>query len=203
VKSDIQGALPIRFRFFESQSNVVVLANSNKAESEVNKELCQKDIIPILKRKGGGGTVVLTRGCLILTFAAYMKELYNNKEYFHLINSLWIEALESKGIQGLEERGISDIVYKGKKLCGTSLFRKRNLLVYQGSLLVHPDLEFISRYLKHPTREPDYRKKREHLSFMTSLQEMGYSQSCDDLKVHCENFFHTYIEKKMGSHLLV
>lgn len=203
IKSETHGDLPIRFRFFESKSSVVVLANSNKEVSEVNSEECEKDNIPILKRKGGGGTVVLTEGCLILTFASYMKDLYKNKKYFHLINSLWIEALEAIGIQGLEEKGLSDIVFKGKKLCGTSLFRKRNLLVYQGSLLVNPNLNFIAKYLKHPSREPEYRKNRDHLSFMTSLYDMGYTHNCKDLKDHCEIFFEKNIEKKITGHLLI
>ena len=80
---------PALFRFFESKSTVVVLASSNKSENEVNEKYCLDENIPILRRKGGGGTVLLSPGCLILTFAIYVKDLFNNSEYFHKINELW------------------------------------------------------------------------------------------------------------------
>src|SRR5437867_1984178 len=85
---------PVLFRFFESKTTVVVLSASNQADVEVYTEHCQEKNIPILKRKGGGGCVVLGAGCLILTFAFYAKNIYGNREYFHKINALWIEALE-------------------------------------------------------------------------------------------------------------
>jgi len=57
------------------------------------------------------------------------------------------------------------------------------LFHYQGSLLVNPKLQKIDRYLKHPTREPDYRQNREHLDFVTSLVQSGYHVSAEQVKV--------------------
>ena len=59
----------IIFRFFETKRDVVVLSSSNKPDIEANVLECEKNNVPILRRKGGGGTVVLGEGCLILTFA--------------------------------------------------------------------------------------------------------------------------------------
>lgn len=181
--------IPMLFRFFESQQNVVVLANSNHADKETNLAECEKIKIPILKRKGGGGTVVLGPGCLILTFAFYAKDIYANKEYFKKINQLWINALENYGIQNLTENGISDICCGDKKVAGTSIFRKKHLLVYQGSMLVDPNLELISTVLAHPSKEPDYRAGRPHHEFLTTLKQLGCTGTAAELAQHCQAYF--------------
>jgi len=177
------------YRFFPVQNPVVVLANTNDPKTEVNTDRCQMHNIPILRRKGGGGTVVLTPGCVVLTFAFYAKELFANPYYFAKINGLWIKALEDLGISGFTQRGISDVALKDKKVVGTSLFRRKHLLVYQGSLLVNPPLEFIALLLKHPTKEPDYRQKRTHCDFMTSLQKEGFTHSSENIARQCQEFF--------------
>lgn len=183
---------PLLFRFFESQSTVVVLANSNQADKETNLEACQSLDVPILKRKGGGGTVVLGPGCLILTFSFYAKDIFGNKEYFKKINQLWINALKEVGIQNLSENGISDICCGDKKVAGTSIFRKKHLLVYQGSMLVNPDLKLISQLLAHPSKEPDYRAGRDHHDFLTTLKDLGYQGTATELAQHCQTYFESH-----------
>jgi lipoate-protein ligase A len=38
--------------------------------------------------------------------------------------------------------------------------------------LINADLSLIDRYLKHPPREPDYRRGRSHLDFVMSVGTM-------------------------------
>lgn len=191
----------VLFRFFESKRPVVVLANSNSASVEADVSTCERLSVPILTRKGGGGTVVLMPGCLILTFAFHAKELFSNNTYFELINGLWIDALSNAGVSGLVQAGISDIAHNGKKVAGTSLFRKKHLAVYQGSLLVSPDFTLIEKCLKHPSREPDYRNNRSHGDFLTSLHNIGLRISTAELARHCESYFKTHARKKLVPHL--
>ena len=183
-----QEGYPFLFRFFEAKRRVVVLANSNRADQEAYQEVCAEADIPILRRKGGGGTVLLGPGCLIFTMAFYARDLFGNKEYFQNINELWIKAMESQGIGGVSQNGLSDLCIGAKKIAGTSLFRRKHLLVYQGSLLVESDLDAMSRYLPHPSREPDYRKKRSHKDFLICLHELGYKQSARQLAAGCVQF---------------
>jgi lipoate-protein ligase A len=70
-----------------------------------------------------------------------------------------------------DQRGYSDIVIHDKKCVGTSLFRSRNYLLYQASLLIDLDVAAIERYLAHPSAEPDYRKGRRHRDFLCGLRE--------------------------------
>ena len=176
------------FRFFETKRDIVVLSSSNKPDIEANILECEKNNVPILRRKGGGGTVVLGDGCLILTFAFYAKDVFGNNKYFQMINQLWINALKDAGCPELSQNGISDISYFDKKIAGTSIFRKKHLLVYQGSLLVNPNMEFISKLLAHPSREPDYRKGRDHNDFLTTTKKLGCPLSTLDLAIHCQKY---------------
>ena len=177
------------FRFFESQRNLVVLSRSNSAQRETYDRACRDANVPIIQRRGGGGTVVLGPGCLVLTFAFYAKELFANQRYFHLINSLWADALSTAGVSGLVTRWHSDLACGDKKVAGTSLFRRKHLVVYQGSLLVEPDFGMISELLQHPSREPDYRQGRSHREFLTSLKQLGYSGSTQGLAEVCTDYF--------------
>lgn len=182
----------ILFRFFESRRNLVVLSSSNSAEKETYEQVCTAANVPIVQRRGGGGTVVLGPGCLVLTFAFFAKELFANQRYFQLINSLWADALSSAGISGLVTRGHSDLAFGDKKVAGTSLFRRKHLVVYQGSLLVDPDFDLISKLLQHPSREPDYRKGRPHSEFLTSIRQLGYTGSTAELAQLCTEYFLTH-----------
>jgi len=80
-------------------------------------------------------------------------------------------------VSGIEDRGISDLAIGEKKILGTSLFRRRKILFYQASLLVDNDLSLFDRYLRFPSRVPDYRRGRGHLEFCTNLRQQGYSLS--------------------------
>ena len=52
------------------------------------------------------------------------------------------------------------------------MFRSRNYLLYQASLLVDSKIDLISKYLAHPSKEPTYRKKRPHSDFLIGLSQI-------------------------------
>ena len=61
---------------------MVVLGNSNKSEKECYQESCEADGVPVLKRYGGGGTVVLHDGCLVVSFGFWVRDYFENDYYF-------------------------------------------------------------------------------------------------------------------------
>jgi lipoate-protein ligase A len=54
---------------------------------------------------------------------------------------------------------------------------------------VSEDVSLIERYLKHPKREPDYRKGRKHSEFVTNLKNLGYQIDIPQLLSHFEAEF--------------
>lgn len=156
------------------RETVVIMGSSNSPDKECDSERCKKDGVPILRRYGGGGTVVLHDGCVVISIGTWMRDPYKNSTYFQLLNQAVINALAGKWtiLKELEQAGISDICHKGFKVAGTSLFRSRQYLLFQVSLLVNPRIEVIESYLQHPTKEPDYRQGRPHRSFIRGLSDL-------------------------------
>jgi lipoate-protein ligase A len=164
-------AEPMALSCFVPQSPCVVLGASNSAEVEVNVERCAADGVPILKRYGGGGTVLLSDKVVVVSLGTWVRQHFQNKFYFERLNQAVIDALAAHWpvFGELGQAGLSDIVWKERKVAGTSLFRSRNYLLYQASILIDADIAAFERYLKHPSREPDYRRGRRHGDFLSGL----------------------------------
>ena len=159
---------------YEGHRVEVVLGRSSKIEEDVMVETCTDDGIPLLRRRGGGGTVVLSPGTVILSIAGRSTLQYHLREHMNAVNRIIVDTLEQLGVDSPVIRGISDITLGMKKILGSSLYRRKDLVLYQGSLLVNPDLSLMKRYLKQPRKQPAYRKDRSHEDFVTSLHNEGY-----------------------------
>jgi lipoate-protein ligase A len=160
-------------RVWQPPGVAVVLGRSNAAEREARPELCERDGVPVLRRLGGGGTVVLGPGCLVVSLAKPVGESlvaspYMEKAVEVLADALW----HVTGIRSVP-KGTGDLCVGDRKILGSSVFRRRRVFFYQASLLVSMDLDLVDRYLPHPSREPDYRKGRSHREFLTTLQAAG------------------------------
>ena len=164
-------------RLYEPGEVLVVLGAGRKAEEDVRLEEAAADGVPLQRRRGGGGTVVLTPGQAVLALVTEVSSPFRNREYFRAINHWFREALAVLGVPAalIQDRGISDLAMGERKILGTSLYRRRRILFYQGSLLVENDLALFDRYLRFPSRVPDYRQGRGHGEFCTTLAREGYT----------------------------
>jgi lipoate-protein ligase A len=156
---------------------MVVLGAGRKAEEDVEEEAAATDGVCLRRRRGGGGTVVLSPGQAVLALVTEVSSPFHNREYFRAINHWVREALAEVGVpvELVQDRGISDLTIGERKILGTSLYRRRRVLFYQGSLLVDNDLALFDRYLRFPSRVPDYRRGRGHGEFCTTLAREGYA----------------------------
>jgi len=185
------------------ESVYVVLGNANKFEAECKVEQCEADSISVLRRSGGGGAVVLHSGCVILSVGMWVKHYYRNSEYFRAINDSVIATLRNEyaEFRELSQNGISDITLNGRKVAGTSLYRSRNYLLYQASLLVHTQVHLIDRYLGHPTKEPEYRGGKAHSEFLSSLSEFRKDCTPDSIKNIFEKNLASNLKSELEEHL--
>ena len=187
-----------RYALWQPQAICIVLGSSQTAETELFTERCLSDSVPVYKRRGGGGAVVLMPGILCLTFAFKSTLCLSPYFFFKEINTAIMHLLEQAfGVEDLSLTGISDIAIRDRKILGCSLFKSRQNFLYQGSLLVNPDPALIPYYLRHPSKEPDYRKNRVHADFITSLCESGYPLSVEQVHTALEDpliaFFKSHI----------
>ena len=158
-------------RLWESDEDFIVLGVSNKSTVEINEEECKKDGIPILKRCSGGGTVLQGPGCLNYSFILEqnshedLKDIQKSSCYIMRA----IRDLLNEEFKEISIKGVSDLVYEGKKISGNAQRRKKTHLLFHGTVLYNYDIQKIQKYLKYPSRVPDYRDGRSHLDFCRNL----------------------------------
>ncbi len=169
------------WRIYEPGEVSVVLGAGRHGKGDIIEESVAADGVPVLSRKGGGGTVVLAPGMVVLALVTEVLSPFRNREYAAEING-WIRAaLAGLGVNGVEQRGISDLALGEVKIAGTSIFRRRLILFYQASLLVANDIALFGRYLTYPSSVPDYRAGRSHDAFCTTLQRAGFPLRAGDV----------------------
>ena len=147
--------------------------------------------------------MLLYPGCVVFSFGAWVQHLYHNDQYFEGINRGVIACLEAgfPTLGGkLAQQGISDLAYEGRKVCGSSLFRSKQYLLFQASLLVDDGLAWIETYLKHPSKEPNYREGRSHRDFVTFLGtqiSMTSLQIQTHLEIHLPRFLRAALQEEL------
>ncbi len=175
--------------FWPPDRTYLVLGQSNKAEQSFYADRVIADRIPVYKRPSGGESVILTPKTLVISVRLIAQQLENPQVSFRKINNVIIEGLAGLGVQNLAYRGISDICIGEKKILGSSIYRKKNLVFYQAVLNISEDIEMIGKYLRHPSREPSYRMGRDHLEFVTSIHERGFPLSHNEIIISIEGHF--------------
>jgi lipoate-protein ligase A len=180
--------LPFVYAYEQSMTEVVH-GPSCKVENEINIANCTKNNVPIIARRGGGGTVVLSEGMCILLIVGEKND-HSTLDIYKQIHDAVINVVSDLCDKTIEQSGISDLAIDGQKILGSSLYLGNHppLYYYQSSLMVSSDLDLLETYLFHPPREPDYRQNRSHKSFCTTLQKSGFTVSAKTL---CEIFNNT------------
>ncbi len=193
----------ICIKSFVPKTPLVVLGRSNRQSTEANRSSCEADGVPIEKRLGGGGTVILHDGCLVVSTGLWVADYYKNDLYFRLLNQSLIDVFQTVLPQHFfTQRGHSDIVLGDKKLVGTSLFRSRNYLLYQASILVDTRIDLMETYLQHPSAEPDYRAGRKHRDFVMGLRDLKEEFSSAEWNGIFQEKLAHFISKNLGSELI-
>ncbi len=170
-----------KLMIWQPEYPVIVAGQSNSPEKYVLLEKALIDGIPVLKRPTGGETVVLTPRMLIISLVLKSTKLPGSKDFFVKINNIIIPVLKKSGLADVCYKGISDLAVGNKKILGSSIYRKPGMLFYHAVLNYGESPEYIASYLKHPVREPDYRKKRSHSEFVTTMEAAGITASIPDL----------------------
>jgi lipoate-protein ligase A len=170
------------FMVWQPEREILVLGQSNRVETSIDLEAVIRDGIQVVKRPSGGETVLLTPNTLCISFTFRTEGFENPTVYFKTINACIIAALERLGVRGLAQKGISDISYGEMKILGSSIYRKRDRVLYHAVLNVAETAQRIATYIRHPQKEPDYRKGRTHEDFVTSLRSLGCNATMEEFR---------------------
>jgi lipoate-protein ligase A len=158
-------------RFWEPSQYFVVVGYANKIAHEVHDAYCEFSGIPILRRCTGGGAVLQGQG--VLNYSLILRaegELHNIPSTNNFILKRHQVALATMLKAPVEIQGHTDLAIGGLKFSGNSQRRKKNCLLFHGSILLHLDIEQVEKTLSFPSRQPDYRLGRCHSDFLMNLK---------------------------------
>lgn len=158
-------------RVYRLPTTVVVMGSGSQVEKEIDAEACLEDGVLVQRRRGGGCSVVIDPGNVVVAVALPVEGLGGITHHFEWISSWLCEELEGLGIRGVTREGVSDLAIEGRKFAGSCIHRSKDLLHYSVTMIVDGRVELIERYLLHPPREPDYRAGRRHGDFVRPLAE--------------------------------
>ncbi|MCB2198297.1 hypothetical protein KQI63_02770 [bacterium] len=160
-----------RMRIYGVDETCIVLGRGSDPYTEVYLDRAKADGIPLYRRPGGGCSVVLDPGNLVVAATLPVEGLGETKKWFNRCTQWMIDGLRKAGVEGVDTDGVSDLVIGDKKIAGSAVYRTKDILYYAVTILVNADLSLIDKYLPHPPREPEYRAGRSHLDFVASLQQ--------------------------------
>lgn len=184
VVSTVKETKEAVFRCTPYDKKAIVAGRGSRIETEVKIENAIEDDIPILTRIGGGCSVFLDPGNLIVSAAFPAEGFLNIGPLFHH-TVIWLcNGLKAIGIANLYPDGISDLVIDNRKVGGTCFYRTKGVAYFSASLLVNADLDLIDRYLEFPPRQPEYRQNRPHLDFVSNLNAFDNQLSPQRLSEH-------------------
>ena len=166
------GAAGEALRFWEAPEYAAVLGRAGKAKEDCFLEKCLEDGVKVIRRLSGGGTVLQGPGCL--NYSAVLS--YDSDAGYADIKGSYSAILGRicAGLKGcgyrVEIMPVSDMVLGKKKISGNAQARKKRFFLHHGTLLYDLDIPKVTRYLKHPVKEPDYRKGRRHGAFIVNIR---------------------------------
>jgi len=153
---------------WQPEEEMIVLGRFS--DEAIINENAIKDGVKIFRRVGGGGTVFLDETSVIVDIGIKEKQLKPVNTYFDFFNNLIVEALKKQNIPAVSGHDFYDIKIDDRKIGGVSLAIRKDMVLYGVSLIQKNILiSKIADYLNHPSKEPKYRKKRNHSEFLSSL----------------------------------
>lgn len=171
-----------RLRFWWGGPPAVVMGSSERPEQVVDAEACPRLGVDLVKRSTGGGSVLQTRDVLNYSLVTPAPGNLDLKAGFRPGLDLVCAILAALGIVG-EPEGTSDVAVGGRKISGNAQARRWKAVLVHGTLLLDFDYDLADAVLKHPPREPAYRRGRSHRDFLVTLRALGVN--ADRTAIEC------------------
>jgi lipoate-protein ligase A len=155
----LAGATGIRrLRFWWRGPPAVVMGSSERPAQVVDAEACARLGVELLKRSTGGGSVLQTTDVPYDSLVTPAPTSLDPKAGFRPGADLVCAVLRRFGVLGRSE-GTSDVVVGDQKLSGNAQAGRWKAVLVHGTLLVDFDHDLADAVLKHPPREPAYRRE--------------------------------------------
>lgn len=172
------------FIFFLWQNeNTVVIGRNQNIWSEVNRKKLFSEKGSLARRISGGGAVYHDLGNLNFSFIGDDSR-YSVKRQLQFI----LDVLKKYGVEG-EFIGRNDLVVEGRKFSGNAFYKKKNINLHHGTLLVNVDMEKLDRYLNVDLEKLKSKSVKSVKSRVVNLCELNEKISVDGVKKELKRHF--------------
>jgi lipoate---protein ligase len=172
VAADTAGAQSSELlRVWEPNKVAVIVGRSSRVTNEVFEAQLATLDADLFRRPSGGAAVVIGPGCLLYSLLIDLERrpgLRMLDQLHRYVMDGMLNAIRQLSPE-VEYDGTCDLVLAGRKLSGNSVKIGRSWALYHGTFLIDMPLVLIDQLLRHPPREPDYRRGRCHSEFVTNL----------------------------------
>jgi lipoate-protein ligase A len=171
-------------------TRAIVMGISGKAKELLNIPKVQQDQVPVIQRFSGGGTVIVDKETLFLTFI-FAKDLLPVHPFPEPILR-WSAQLYQNSWQIPHFHLIENDYAIGPKKCGgNAQYIQKDRWLHHTSFLWDYQDENMN-YLTLPSKRPIYRENRPHTDFLCRLKEHSTSKETliNQLKTELEKQVH-------------
>mmetsp|Transcript_19964 Transcript_19964/g.25916 ORF Transcript_19964/g.25916 Transcript_19964/m.25916 type:complete len:253 (-) Transcript_19964:969-1727(-) len=160
----------------EEEDPTVVMGISGKAEAHLNTDLIKKDKIPVLRRFTGGGTVIVNKSTLYVSFIVDSESLLPKVKVHPREIMRWSEEFYHPVFDKLcgMDSGFhledTDYVFGSRKFGGNAQGISGKRWIHHTSFLWDYNMNEMD-YLSNPEKQPEYRKRRSHSEFLCCLKD--------------------------------
>jgi len=152
--------------------NTVVIGRNQNAWAECRVSLLEQEGGMLARRLSGGGAVFHDLGNLNFTFLT-TSEHYDLQRQLSVIQT----ACRSLGMNAVPS-GRNDLLVDGRKFSGNAFYHRQGRAYHHGTLLIHADMDQLSRYLSPPKAKLEAKGVASVRSRVTNLQEFVPELTC-------------------------
>lgn len=152
--------------------NTVVIGRNQNAWAECRVSLLEQEAGRLARRLSGGGAVFHDLGNLNFTFLV-SSEHYDLQRQLSVIQT----ACRRLGIEAVPS-GRNDLLVEGRKFSGNAFYHSQGRAYHHGTLLIHADMDKLSRYLSPPKAKLEAKGVASVRSRVANLREFVPELTC-------------------------
>jgi len=179
LNARIRDIIPDTLHFYVRECPTISVGYNQPVKESVYLDETEKRGVRIVRRFSGGSAIYTDTGQLIFALVIDRSFVYSDiVRSYEKICSAIIRGLSKLGIRA-DYKPVNDIVVDGFKISGSAQFRRGDIVLHHGTILVDTDLESITMFLR-PPKKKDSSPIHGRLTSLNRL--LGFSPDMGDVK---------------------